>query len=68
MKKLNIDIVTSEEGDWEALYINGRLAVQGHTLAPTEILSALGFVHTLLIVDMHTNELTRFPEHFEDLP
>lgn len=34
-------IVYPESGDWEALYINGKLAAEGHSLSVGDILDCI---------------------------
>ena len=33
--------ITSECGDWQALYINGELAVEGHSISAKNVLYAI---------------------------
>ena len=33
--------VTSEYGDWQALYIGNRLAVEGHSVSARDVLDAI---------------------------
>ena len=33
--------VTSECGDWQALYIDGRLAAEGHSISARDLLDAI---------------------------
>jgi hypothetical protein len=41
-----IERFTSEEGDWEALYVDGRLEVEGHSLDAHQIFKALDVEYT----------------------
>ena len=40
--KTKFTIVSSECGDWEALYINGELVAEEHRLRSTKLLNAVG--------------------------
>lgn len=35
-------LVTNEEGDWQALYVEGVLRIEGHTLTAKQLLEAVG--------------------------
>lgn len=37
----NFTFVNSEDGDWQALYINGKLAVEGHTIKTRDVLDCI---------------------------
>ena len=37
----NFTFVSSECGDWQALYINGELAVEGHSISARDVLDAI---------------------------
>lgn len=41
-KGVDIAIVSPECGDWEALYVNGRLIAENHRLRVEQVLSHLG--------------------------
>lgn len=43
---MKINHVQSSDGDWEALYINGVLKVEGHSLDVYQVLNALGLKFT----------------------
>ena len=68
--KTKFTIVRPESGDWEALYINGNLAAEGHSLDVRAVLDAIdnilpNNVDTIEILDevaemgmpMHLDEL-----------
>lgn len=38
----NCTVVSSSDGDWEALYLDGIKTVEGHSLRPRDIFEALG--------------------------
>ena len=44
--------VTSECGDWQALYINNKLAVEGHSIRARDVLDA--------IADIFPNKVERY--------
>lgn len=37
----HVFLVQSEEGDWQGLYVDGKLAIEDHSLAPRDVLDAL---------------------------
>lgn len=39
--KTDFTIVHPESGDWEALYINGNLAAEGHSLSVRDVLDCI---------------------------
>lgn len=39
--KTDFTIATSEDGDWEALYINGRLEAEGHNIRAADVLDCI---------------------------
>ncbi len=53
MSKQEIAIVSDAGGDWEGLYVNGRLMTEGHSLSVHEVLGVLGIecVYHTRIVD-----------------
>lgn len=56
-------VVNSDDGDWVGIYLNGRLAYEGHTISPERLLELLSVQHEsheILVED-------RLPEKFEDL-
>lgn len=44
--------VTSECGDWQSLYIDGRLAIEGHSISARDVLDA--------IADILPNKVERY--------
>ena len=70
MTKTKFTFVTSECGDWEALYINGKLAAEGHSVSVRDVLKAIS--------DILPNKVERYeipnevaengmPENLKDL-
>lgn len=39
---MNILHIRSDQGDWEGLYVNGILVLEGHSLATADVLKAVG--------------------------
>jgi hypothetical protein len=46
-----VDLVHSEYGDWTGLYVNGSLVMEGYSLDPVDVLSALKMDYTEHIWD-----------------
>ena len=40
-KKLSIALVTCDDGDWEGLFIDGKLITEGHSVPSTDVLDKL---------------------------
>lgn len=38
----NIKIISASDGDWEALYLDGKKVLEGHSLDPRQALEAVG--------------------------
>ena len=65
-----IEIISSDCGDWEALYINNKLVAEGHTIRVGDVLHAVQevFSHTFdcsFITDERAEE--GFPEDRNEL-
>lgn len=43
---MKITYVMNQDGDWEAIYVDGKLAAQGHSLEVWDVLDALGVKYT----------------------
>lgn len=52
----NIALVSSLDGDWHGLYVDGQLAAQSHSLRPRDILKALGIEFRDLIAQQEWME------------
>lgn len=39
---MRIDHITTEDGDWEGIYVNGVLKEENHSLATFQVLESLG--------------------------
>ncbi len=46
MKNKDITIVSSEDGEWKGIYINGKLEYEGHSIEYFDILDALQISYT----------------------
>lgn len=40
--KTKFTLVGCESEDWEALYINGKLAAEGHSIRATDVIDCIG--------------------------
>jgi len=60
-----IDIVAAEDGDWEGLYIDGKLAAEGHSLDTRRVVEALGFTVGWRSVDMRNG--SNLPQNIDEL-
>lgn len=66
MTKPKIKIVHT--GNWEAMYVNGKLVAENHSLNTREILFALKLDYELLQADDEWMEdVGDFPENFKDV-
>lgn len=66
MAEQTIHLVTSEAGDWTALYIDGQKVIENHSLNPHEVLEALGLPFTRLVADEEAMGWV-FPDRVENL-
>lgn len=64
----HVVLVSSVEGDWIGLYVNGRLAAEGHSLSERHVLEALGHKVESRQLDMEQADMTRLPEYLKDVP
>lgn len=66
MDKLRIDLVSSEDGDWEALYINGVMSYENHSIDARHVLCAIkDFIADPNIFDVHNFEVSE--DDMEDM-
>jgi hypothetical protein len=65
---MSVVIVNSFDGDWIGLYVGGRLAAEGHSLAPAQVLAAVGIEATSREVLMDPYSLSRLPDNLSELP
>lgn len=63
MVPLKVDLVSSDEGDWEGMYINDVLVEEGHSLDLGNVLTLLGIEYNKHTY--HGDE--NLPDHLEDL-
>lgn len=47
----NIKIISASDGDWEALYVNGKKVLEGHSLDAKQSLEAVGLIVESVEVD-----------------
>lgn len=52
MQEKEITVVTDESGDWEGIYVNGKLKVENHLLNIYEVLDAIGIKYNHIEIDM----------------
>jgi hypothetical protein len=67
MTKKDIHLVNSEAGDWQGLYINGKLWREGHSLSVRDIVEAImteGMTYRVSEVVMEDGNL---PQTIEEL-
>lgn len=64
-----LEFYTIPEGDWEVLYVNGKLEVEGHRIRIEDISEfvPIGLVR-LRCVDNFDSDEDYFPEKVEDFP
>jgi hypothetical protein len=55
-------------GDWEGLYIDGKLAAEGHSLAVYQVLEALGVSYRFQEVEMDPYEFSSLPATLDEIP
>lgn len=79
MKKDNITILSSEEGDWEGLYFNNKLMIDGHSIDCGRLLTVLkseGVIINFGNLEIEFKEITEeeldelgysFPRDLEDI-
>jgi len=58
--------ITDASGDWEGIYIDGKLVEEGHSLDPRTVLEAADVPFTHRETDL--KELGSLPENLEDVP
>jgi hypothetical protein len=54
--------------DWEGLYIDGKLAVEGHSLQVYQVLDALAVSYLIQQVEMDSYEFSTLPATFDEIP
>lgn len=63
MESVSLTHVSVESGDWEGIYINGKLEVEGHSIAVSDFLSIIseyksfGFVTSIEVSDENMEKL-----------
>lgn len=68
---VNFTIISSKSGDWEALYANGKLLVEGHRLYARDVLDSISNImpNTVKSIEID-DEIAEMglPIHLSDLP
>lgn len=65
---MTVHIVSSPSGDWEGLYLDGRLVVEGHSLSWWQVLSAIRIEYDMSECDeTWINDVGRLPENLDDV-
>jgi hypothetical protein len=67
-KMLKLLIASSESGDWEQLYLDGKRGYGNHSLHWTDVLNALGIDYETHEVPEDDHDCCDFPELAKDLP
>lgn len=62
--KMSVQLVQSEQGDWEGIYIDGRLEFETHMLTARDVLQALGIEYEQIYCDLEENG--RCPDTFDE--
>ncbi len=65
---MSVVIVNSFDGDWVGLYVGGELMAEGHSLAPIQVLAAVGIEAKSREVLMDPYTLSNLPAKLSDLP
>jgi hypothetical protein len=64
-----IEIVSSSDGDWEGLYLNGELKAEGHSLNLWDVFEAIGLAAGFREVDSDwLNDRGNLPTGIAELP
>lgn len=64
---MKINHVISTDGDWEALYIDGVLKEEGHSLDVWHVLNAIGLEFTQHTIDFDSLGYGTLPLLFKEL-
>lgn len=64
---MKVTLISSDDGDWEGIYVDGVLKHEGHNLEPSDILQALGVEFKREIVRMDAYEFKVLPFYEGDL-
>lgn len=62
------DIVIVRGDDWDGLFADGELLLEGHSLDARQVLEALGIpVRSLIVNEEWMESMGRFPERLEEV-
>ena len=67
--KIDFTFVHSNHGDWEGLYANGKLIVEGHCVRATDVLDAIANILPNNVEHIYVSEdvATELPKYLKDL-
>lgn len=64
-KEREIVFVHGDDGDWEGIYVDGKLLREDHSLEPDDVLSVLGIDYEVHWIDMEDG--SRLPKDLGEL-
>jgi hypothetical protein len=64
-KEREIVFVHGDSGDWEGIYVDGKLLREDHSLDPDDVLSVLGIAYETHWIDMEDG--SRLPKDLSEL-
>lgn len=80
MSEMHIAVVRNHEGDWEGLYVEGKLVAEGHSIEIQDVFDAMkkaSMLENINVEIIYDNERrwgeyleifgNRFPDKFKDL-
>jgi hypothetical protein len=65
---MKLTIVSDTSGEWEGLYVDGKLVYENHSLSVNAILQHAQVDFDVKSINMEKKKLGRLPETLEDLP
>lgn len=65
---MKVTLVSSEDGDWEGIYVDGELKKEEHLLDAGHVLQALGILFEHKTIEMDGYNMSRLPLKESDLP
>lgn len=64
---MNITLISSDDGDWEGIYVDGVLQAEGHSLSPSQVFEALGLGLDKQEINFEELGITSCPYKLEEL-
>ena len=64
----NDGIYVTNCDDWEAIYINGKLRIQSHSIPPRYYRAVKGSIYRQEISSEYTYEVGYLPADYDDIP